>query len=191
MFKLNCIERTDRCSHQVLHRAPARTPATTILTTNNNSYHAPKVRSLYALRPTAEDKATLADFEGELESLGKVEQFFIAIADVPRYDSRLECFIFKMRFNREVRSTTNEPGKRPPGGFWREEGVAGPFAPLKLPRSCRGFLSRTSCAHPCSSLYFHPMNACCQHPAMVLPLTLARSSSLLPSGHRSRSSRSR
>jgi hypothetical protein len=110
------------------------------------------VRSLYSLRPSSEDRSTLAEFAGDPLSLGRVEQFFLAIMvcmekmtsqindnergivvvvcpicfaslswcfhcchrvspclllvvisaprsqEIPRYDERLKCFIFKLRF---------------------------------------------------------------------------------------------
>lgn len=59
--------------------------------------------SLYNLRPTSEDLQTIRDFpEVERPTLGKVEKFFLEIMDIPRYDQRLECFIFKLKFGARV-----------------------------------------------------------------------------------------
>lgn len=46
--------------------------------------------------------ATLRDFEGDKAALGKVEQFFLEVMEIPRYGARLECFLFKQRFGREA-----------------------------------------------------------------------------------------
>jgi hypothetical protein len=37
------------------------------------------VKSLHNLRPSPEDRSTLADFQGDVATLGKVEQFFILV----------------------------------------------------------------------------------------------------------------
>lgn len=57
-----------------------------------------KLNSLRALAPTPDDIATLRDFDGDTETLGRVEKFFIQIIDIPRYTQRLDCFIFMRKF---------------------------------------------------------------------------------------------
>jgi len=78
-----------------------------ILRMDENLLGLDKVASLYALRPSPEDRSSLQDFEGDKENLGKVEKFFLEIMDIPRYDQRLECFIFKLKFHKEVAELHN------------------------------------------------------------------------------------
>lgn len=53
--------------------------------------------------PTAEDITTLKEFDGDRDKLGKVEKFFLETMTIPRYSPRLECWIFKLHFEHEVR----------------------------------------------------------------------------------------
>ena len=85
------------------YRMAAADIKTAILKMNENKLDIEKLASLYNLRPTSEDLNTLRDFpEAERPNLGKVEKFFLEIMDIPRYDQRLECFIFKRKFESSV-----------------------------------------------------------------------------------------
>ena len=55
--------------------------------------------TMLELAPTAEDLTLVKEFEGDPKTLGKVEQFFLGISDIPQYVQRLECFIFKLKFD--------------------------------------------------------------------------------------------
>jgi len=63
-----------------------------------------KLNSLLNLAPTSEDIQVLRDYEGEVNLLGKVERFFLKIMDIPRYTNRLECFVFKLKFESSLES---------------------------------------------------------------------------------------
>ncbi|CAM9408804.1 unnamed protein product [Chrysoparadoxa australica] len=61
-----------------------------------------QVRALLKQAPTAEDIGTLKEFDGDKSKLGKVEKFFLETMDIPRYRLRLECWVFKMSFQKET-----------------------------------------------------------------------------------------
>jgi len=79
-------------------RLPTRDIKNAILAMDDQVLSLDMIRSLHSLRPSSEDRSTLSEFSGDPLGLGRVEQFFLAIMEIPRYDSRLECFIFKLRF---------------------------------------------------------------------------------------------
>jgi len=59
-------------------------------------------RALQRLAPTAEEIETLKNFKGDAKSLGKAEQFFMKVMDIPRLAPRLECFVYKREFDQKV-----------------------------------------------------------------------------------------
>jgi len=83
-------------------RLPAQDIKSAILGLDEQVLSFDMVKSLHNLRPTSEDKSTLSDFEGDVATLGKVEQFFLLIMEIPRYDERLESMLFKLRFDKEA-----------------------------------------------------------------------------------------
>jgi diaphanous 1 len=45
------------------------------------------------------------DFEGDRSQLGSLEQFFLTISDVPRYEQRLVSMLFRLRADTMVSET--------------------------------------------------------------------------------------
>jgi len=81
------------------YRMPAAQIRTAILEMDEVKLDLEKLNSLYSLAPTAEELTTVKEYDGDKALLGKVERFFLQISDIPRYTDRLQCFIFKLKFD--------------------------------------------------------------------------------------------
>ncbi|KAL0295789.1 UNVERIFIED_CONTAM: Formin-like protein 20 [Sesamum angustifolium] len=63
---------------------------------------ADQVENLIKFCPTKEEMELLKGFTGDKEILGKCEQFFLELMKVPRVESKLRVFLFKIQFNSQV-----------------------------------------------------------------------------------------
>ncbi|PWA75475.1 formin-like protein 18 [Artemisia annua] len=61
-----------------------------------------QVDNLIKFCPTQEEMETLKGYKGEKDKLGKCEQFFLELMKVPRTESKLRVFSFKMQFSAQV-----------------------------------------------------------------------------------------
>ncbi|KAH9299228.1 hypothetical protein KI387_030910 [Taxus chinensis] len=61
-----------------------------------------QVDNLIKFCPTKEEMDLLTGYSGEKENLGKCEQFFLEIMKVPRVESKLRVFSFKIQFRSQV-----------------------------------------------------------------------------------------
>lgn len=59
---------------------------------------AENVMALRRIAPTSEDISTMAQYDGDPALLGKVEQFYLEIMSIPDFAKRLDCWIYKLRF---------------------------------------------------------------------------------------------
>lgn len=80
------------------YRMPSNEIRKAIIRMDETRLDLEKLNSLRALAPTPDDISTLKEYDGDVDSLGRVEKFFMLIMDIPRYTQRLECFIFKQKF---------------------------------------------------------------------------------------------
>jgi hypothetical protein len=48
----------------------------------------------------------LKAYKGDKDKLGKTEQFFMEIMEIPRLGNRLECFVYKREFVNKVMEIT-------------------------------------------------------------------------------------
>ncbi|XP_047954433.1 LOW QUALITY PROTEIN: formin-like protein 20 [Salvia hispanica] len=60
---------------------------------------ADQVENLIKFCPTKEEMELLKGYTGDKETLGKCEQFFLELMKVPRVESKLRVFLFKIQFN--------------------------------------------------------------------------------------------
>ncbi|GJZ06438.1 formin-like protein 13 isoform X1 [Tanacetum coccineum] len=65
-----------------------------------------QVDNLIKFCPTQEEMETIKGYKGEKDKLGKCEQFFLELMKVPRTESKLRVFSFKMQFNAQVSDLT-------------------------------------------------------------------------------------
>ncbi|CAH9144053.1 unnamed protein product [Cuscuta epithymum] len=63
---------------------------------------ADQVENLIKFCPTKEEIELLKNYNGDKEMLGKCEQFFLELMKVPRVESKLRVFLFKIQFNTQV-----------------------------------------------------------------------------------------
>ncbi|KAK9669179.1 hypothetical protein RND81_13G114000 [Saponaria officinalis] len=61
-----------------------------------------QVENLIKFCPTKEEMELLKNYTGDKEKLGKCEQFFLELMKVPRVESKLRVFLFKIQFNTQV-----------------------------------------------------------------------------------------
>jgi hypothetical protein len=61
-------------------------------------------RSLLSLAPTAAELETLKAYDGpkDAKTLGKAERFCLSIGNVPRYTSRIRCFLYSLKFDEAI-----------------------------------------------------------------------------------------
>lgn len=63
---------------------------------------ADQVENLIKFCPTKEEMDLLKGYTGDRESLGKCEQYFLELMKVPRVESKLRVFLFKIQFNSQI-----------------------------------------------------------------------------------------
>ncbi|KAL2462861.1 Formin-like protein 20 [Forsythia ovata] len=63
---------------------------------------ADQVENLTKFCPTKEEMELLKGYTGDKDNLGKCEQFFLELMKVPRVESKLRVFLFKIQFNSQV-----------------------------------------------------------------------------------------
>ncbi|KAK8943415.1 Formin-like protein 20 [Platanthera guangdongensis] len=61
-----------------------------------------QVDNLIKFCPTKEEMELLKGYTGEKEKLGKCEQFFLELMKVPRVESKLRVFSFKIQFRQQI-----------------------------------------------------------------------------------------
>lgn len=61
-----------------------------------------QVENLIKFCPTKEEMELLKNYTGDKENLGKCEQFFLELMKVPRMESKLRVFSFKIQFGSQV-----------------------------------------------------------------------------------------
>ncbi|XP_059658241.1 formin-like protein 18 [Cornus florida] len=66
-----------------------------------------QVDNLIKFCPTKEEMELLKNFNGDKENLGKCEQFFLELMKVPRVESKLRVFSFKIQFRSQVSDLRN------------------------------------------------------------------------------------
>jgi len=57
------------------------------------------VRSVLGLLPTSEEEKTLKAYTGDRNLLLKAEAYFMDLMDIPRYKQRVNCLLYKMKFD--------------------------------------------------------------------------------------------
>jgi len=73
-----------------------------ILAMDENSLTIEDLKNLSKFVPQPDEISTLKEYDGDVGQLGKAEQFFLQLLNVPRLDGRLETFIFKRQFDDKV-----------------------------------------------------------------------------------------
>ncbi|GAB2296015.1 Formin-like protein 14 [Dionaea muscipula] len=74
----------------------------TVLALDSSSLDIDQVENLIKFCPTKEEMELLKNYNGDREMLGKCEQFFLELMKVPRVESKLRVFAFKINFTTQV-----------------------------------------------------------------------------------------
>lgn len=64
------------------------------------------LKSLKQYVPTDDEINLLKSYDGDIELLGTVEKYFMAVMEIPNLSTRLECMIFKRRVESELQEIT-------------------------------------------------------------------------------------
>ncbi|WOH01130.1 hypothetical protein DCAR_0520511 [Daucus carota subsp. sativus] len=73
-----------------------------VLAFDDSALDADQVDNLIKFCPTKEEIELLKNYNGEKDRLGKCEQFFFELMQVPRAESKLRVFSFKLQFESQV-----------------------------------------------------------------------------------------
>ncbi|CAI0427652.1 unnamed protein product [Linum tenue] len=83
-------------------KIPLHDLMSSILALDDSVLDVDQVDSLVKFCPTKEEMELLKGYKGDKESLGKCEMFFLELMKVPRVESKLRVFSFKMQFSQQV-----------------------------------------------------------------------------------------
>lgn len=78
-----------------------------VLALEDSALDADQVDNLIKFCPTKEEMELLKNYKGEKDKLGKCEQFFFELMQVPRAESKLRVLSFKLQFNSQVSDLRN------------------------------------------------------------------------------------
>ncbi|KAK6237052.1 Tensin phosphatase [Theobroma cacao] len=78
-----------------------------VLALDDTALDADQVENLIKFCPTKEEMELLKGYNGDKEKLGKCEQFFLELMKVPRVESKLRVFSFKIQFCSQVSDLRN------------------------------------------------------------------------------------
>lgn len=73
-----------------------------ILEMNEEALTIDNLRSLKQFTPTEEELETIREYDGDAANLGNAEKFFLEISTIPNLAGRLDCMIFKRRFEHDL-----------------------------------------------------------------------------------------
>ncbi|KAM7477150.1 hypothetical protein LguiB_024393 [Lonicera macranthoides] len=77
-----------------------------VLSLEDSALDEDQVDNLIKFCPTKEEMEMLKAYNGEKDKLGKCEQFFLELMQVPRTESKLRVFSFRIQFRSQIRSST-------------------------------------------------------------------------------------
>ncbi|KAG8639433.1 hypothetical protein MANES_14G112656v8 [Manihot esculenta] len=83
-------------------KVPLNELMSSVLALEDSTLSTDQVENLIKFCPTKEEMELLKGYTGEQEKLGKCEQFFLELMKVPRVESKLRVFSFKMQFHSQV-----------------------------------------------------------------------------------------
>ncbi|PSS08112.1 Formin-like protein [Actinidia chinensis var. chinensis] len=88
-------------------KVPLHQLTSSVLSLEDSALDVDHVDNLIKFCPTKEEMELLKGYNGEKEKLGKCEQFFLELMQVPRIESKLRVFSFKMQFRSQVSDLRN------------------------------------------------------------------------------------
>ncbi|CAI9094582.1 OLC1v1030349C6 [Oldenlandia corymbosa var. corymbosa] len=73
-----------------------------VLSLDDSRWDADQVDNLIKFCPTKEEMELIKNYKGDIENIGKCEQFLLEMMKVPRTESKLRVFSFKIQFHSRV-----------------------------------------------------------------------------------------
>ncbi|KAK4712810.1 hypothetical protein R3W88_018717 [Solanum pinnatisectum] len=83
-------------------KIPLHEMLSSVLALEDSALDVDQVENLIKFCPTKEEMETLKGYKGEKEKLGRCEQFMLELMQVPRTESKLRVFSFKIQFESQV-----------------------------------------------------------------------------------------
>ncbi|XP_021899384.1 formin-like protein 13, partial [Carica papaya] len=99
--------RTKSSTHGSCAPKSEKVQLNSVLALEDSALDVDQVENLVKFCPTKEEMELLKGYTGEKEKLGKCEQFFLELMKVPRAESKLRVFSFKMQFQTQVSDLRN------------------------------------------------------------------------------------
>ncbi|KAJ6837213.1 formin-like protein 6 [Iris pallida] len=97
------LRRANNCEIMLTKvKMPLADLMSSVLTLDDSLLDVDQVDNLIKFCPTKEEMDLLKGFGGDKESLGKCEQYFLELMQVPRVESKLRVFSFKIQFRCQV-----------------------------------------------------------------------------------------
>jgi hypothetical protein len=81
-----------------------------VLNLEESALDADQVENLIKFCPTREEMELLKGYTGDKDKLGKCELFFLEMMKVPRVETKLRVFSFKMQFTSQISELRNSLG---------------------------------------------------------------------------------
>uniref|UniRef100_A0A5B7C9Y0 Formin-like protein n=1 Tax=Davidia involucrata TaxID=16924 RepID=A0A5B7C9Y0_DAVIN len=88
-------------------KIPLHELMSSVLALEDSALDVDQVDNLIKFCPTKEEMELLKGYNGDKEKLGKCEQFFLELMQVPRIESKLRVFSFKIQFHSQVSDLRN------------------------------------------------------------------------------------
>ncbi|XP_020270174.1 formin-like protein 6 isoform X2 [Asparagus officinalis] len=97
------LRRANNCEIMLTKvKMPLTDLMSSVLALDDSVLDGDQVDNLIKFCPTKEEMELLKGFGGDKESLGKCEQYFLELMNVPRVESKLRVFSFKIQFHTQV-----------------------------------------------------------------------------------------
>ncbi|XP_038700434.1 formin-like protein 18 isoform X2 [Tripterygium wilfordii] len=101
--KVQLLRRAYNCEIMLSKvKVPLSSLVSSVLALDDSALDVDQVDNLIKFCPTKEEMELLKGYNGDKENLGKCEQFFLELMKVPRVESKLRVFSFKMQFHSQV-----------------------------------------------------------------------------------------
>ncbi|XP_073219438.1 formin-like protein 18 isoform X2 [Cicer arietinum] len=88
-------------------KVPLRDLMGSVLALEESALDTDQVENLIKFCPTKEEMEIVKNYNGEKDKLGRCEQFFMELMKVPRVESKLRVFSFKIQFHSQVSDLRN------------------------------------------------------------------------------------
>ncbi|CAL9749031.1 unnamed protein product [Musa acuminata subsp. burmannicoides] len=97
------LRRANNCEIMLTKvKMPLNDLLSSVLTLDDSILDVDQVDNLIKFCPTKEEMELLKGYNGDKENLGKCEQYFLELMKVPRVESKLRVFSFKIQFQSQV-----------------------------------------------------------------------------------------